>query len=114
MHYNHYFIVQNIAIVRIIGSLAPEYVVLKENELCEKQNTIDDENECKDAALSIRLGDNGKIYIYTKRAEGFPRGCYINFGNLWFNSHPVGKRSKYSTPICRKGKFVYLQTRFKR
>ena len=83
------------------------YAVLETNELCEKQNIIDTEIECKVAAMSTSSDDDG--IINTTASKWYPRGCYVNgIEEVWFNSHPVGKKTWIAAPICRKGKCIYL------
>ena len=91
-----------------------QYFSLEENELCDEQNIIDDENECRVAALSIDFTDytdytedDGEITTETESA--YPRGCYHQkSNNVWFNNHPIGNRDSGSAPICRKGEFMFL------
>ena len=82
-----------------------EYVLLKENELCDQQNIIDNENECLEAAMSI---DSDKFdHILSDEISWLPRGCFVDAGwFLWLINHPVGNRQEKAAPICRKGKFI--------
>jgi hypothetical protein len=74
--------------------------VLEENELCDEQNIIDDEGECQLAASMTSKDEDGTISTETEAT--YPRGCYANNKDVWFNKHPVGKNQKDSAPICRK------------
>ena len=82
-----------------------EYVVVGKNKLCIEQNTIDDENECKKAAILTGKSNDGTITTETVR--GYPKGCYVfTNGRVYFNKYSEGKKHSKSSPICkRKGTF---------
>ena len=86
-----------------------EFVVLEKNELCDEHNIIDNEKECQLAALSALNWPIGSFKFFTETDATYPRGCYANGNDVWFNKHSVGKSQILSAPICRKGKFIYLQ-----
>ena len=92
--------------------VALEYVVLKQNALCEEHNVIYDEFECLEVAILI--GKDAYRTISTLTSAEYPRGCYVHngpdvlSGDIVFNGHPVGSRSENGEPICLKGKFMRL------
>ena len=92
---------QSISFIHITLTVGVKYVVLKENELCGKPNTIGSDNVCREAAEFTGTGR-----ITTETEASYPRGCYENNGEVYFNSHSVGNRETYSSPICLKGKFI--------
>ena len=56
---------------------------------------IEDEIECK-AAAKQRGFDTLKSY-----KSSYPKGCFYNNGRVWFNMPTVGRRQRFSEPICR-------------
>ena len=59
---------------------------------------IYDEDECKQAALSIE-----KRFKDSRQRAGFPKGCYflrVN-SNIYFNTHSVGRESRDSEQVCK-------------
>ena len=74
-------------------------------------NTIDNENDCNEAALC--KGKDRDSSVDTETASEYPRGCYVNDGEVYFNHHTVGNREESSAPICQKSILLYLQIRLK-
>ena len=69
-----------------------------ENYLCKDYwgyFDIVDEIECK-AAAKQRGFDFIKAY-----KSYYPKGCFYNSGRVWFNMPAIGKRQRFSEPICR-------------
>ena len=93
-----------ISLINISYFLFSEHVVLEKNGLCNEQNIIDDENECRLAAVST--GIENDVILVTLAI--YPRGCFVHDSQVWFNRHPIGNRRESCAPICRKGKFMCL------
>ena len=57
---------------------------------------MNDEKQCKEFAETY--GHSFK----TETDSGYPRGCYVNNKNAYFNKHSQGSAESNSKPICRK------------
>lgn len=58
--------------------------------------SIKDEKVCKEFAET-------RGYKFQMETEsGYPRRCYLNDNEVYFNRHSSGSAETYSKPICRK------------
>ena len=60
--------------------------------------------ECIKAVEVIK--EQSKVFLTIPNSigetdEGYPKGCYVNDGVVWFNNHPIGSREQHSQPICK-------------
>ena len=61
--------------------------------------------ECADAVIYAISFNRKPNFTTTGSWEDYPKGCNIyDNGNMYFNSHPMGRRASNSRSICMIGK----------
>ena len=60
--------------------------------------------ECQDAVEYAKSFNSNAQYEGVISSSSFPKGCVIaDWGRMWFNTHPTGRREWRYKNICRTG-----------
>jgi len=75
-----------------------DYDVGELNSLCENGRRIDNVEECEKAANQLNQDFWGE-----EEVSGYPGGCYLWYGTVYFNKNSAGVKEAESQPICGLG-----------
>ena len=76
------------------------YVMISINSVCSKEGLVSiySIDECENAIALIGMNRN----VLTVKDPTYPKGCYDNSGEAYFNTHSNDSRHISSSPICRQ------------
>ena len=87
---NFYFLILDIS-----------YFVKTGNGLCTDPEIIDSLEECKVASTKL-----GQSFEGTESDDEYPKVCYENSGDTYWNNHSSGGEDSESYAICKKGEKI--------
>ena len=100
--------------IRILVSDSMRVYLAAFNHVCNEigHQHLGTDTECINAVEIIK--QQSKVFLAIpdsigETEEGYPIGCYVNDGVVWFNNHPIGSREQHSQPICKgpeTGKYI--------
>jgi len=82
-----------------------DYDVGELNSLCENGRRIDNVEECEKAANQLN-----EDFGYEEEVSGYPGGCYLWYGTVYFNKNFDGVKEAESQPICGLGDLTSTTT----
>ena len=90
----------------LMPSFFAEFVHTDNGVTCSDMGFMDlsTAQECS-STVSYATSFNVKANYESSLSQAhYPKGCFIlDWGNIYFNTHSIGKRQRESTSICKKG-----------